>query len=146
MDKIIELTLKGREKKKLEYLGEWGILMSSDNPDDYRNATIKAKVNALKRQKKRDRRRRKRDYWRQEWEKKDKIQKRRWGIEDIIQKGLIYDPGMFDTPSPDIYIDWPLIPKKTTTETFYDYPEDDATIVRTMRHYEHLRRLRNPVV
>ena len=101
---------------------------------------------ARKWQKQRDRKRRKYARWnRIEADlirKRDKFCDR----ERLKELGLIWNLSPLYKP-PTLYIDWPLVKKEGVPETYLDYPEDIATIDRTSRHYQHIRRLlRNRVV
>jgi hypothetical protein len=78
--------------------------------------------------------------------KEEEARDKKWGIEKLIEKNLIYNASFFDTPPPALYIDWPLIKKEDVPEHFYEYPEDPNTITGTSIHHHQLRLLRNRTV
>ena len=63
---------------------------------------------------------------------------RKWGMERLYEKGLIYNARIFDTPPIALHIDWPLVGR---TNCFYDYPEDPYTMAGTMRHTYALKKV-----
>ena len=101
---------------------------------------------ARKRQKLWARKQRANERWKRLHKKKEEARHKKWGIEALIEKNLIYNSSFFDTPSPARYIDWPLIKKEDIVWHYYEYPEDPDTIEATDRHWQHLRLLRNRTV
>ena len=111
MDKIIELTLRGRGDRSV------GSRKMLKLEKAYRRSRLKYlqwREKDLK-------------YW-ADWEKKI-------GIERLYKTGLLFKPLIhpetFDYPPRALHIDWPLVGE---TNCYLDYPEDPNTAGATNRH------------
>ena len=117
MDRIIELTLEGRLSRKLHMSEYW-------NDRDWPDNIPRAKLNAMRRRKKRDHRRRKSKQWMQKYQAKEAERTKFWAIRRLEKRGIIWDKSNWNANCTSIFIDWPLDKKKGGCECFLEYPMD----------------------